>query len=184
MQLSESYQIYGVPQGIYYGQFDRTDELNMRTHSRQFSDKPLTPQYDMRPVSTKYALFPIIDRRTPSQTHLEQNLQNNENYNLSTNFSPATRNGPVSGYVSNVDKESTLRNLGIAIQRGAEQGVYVPSSNSDLYKISITPSPSIQPHPELFRIDTFGSYRRAPVGNIGNDIFMNHTRTQLRNLHE
>ena len=51
----------GVVQGCLVGQKDRVDGLNDRIQGRQFSDIELRPNYDPRPVSTKYSRFPIID---------------------------------------------------------------------------------------------------------------------------
>jgi hypothetical protein len=201
MLLSDTSKIYGIPEGVYSGHNDRVDELNTRTQSRQFPDRPLTPEFDPRPVSTKYAHFPMVDRRriptnpdgslvaipqkeiAAAAAAAAATAPTNQRaiYSISTNFSPATRNAPVSGYFSNVDSESQLRNLGIALQRGAEQGVYVPSSQSDLYRVQVPFVPSTQPHPELFSQDTYANSRRAPP-NVGRELFMNNTRTQLRNL--
>ena len=112
MLLSDNSKIYGIPDGVYSGQNDRIDELNARRQSRQFPDQPLQPEFDPRPVSTKYSLFPMIDRRVPvnyanplveipNKVAIPNKVENVQNhiYSISTNFSPATRNGPVSGYL-------------------------------------------------------------------------------------
>jgi hypothetical protein len=52
----------GVVQGCLYGQQDRVDALNSRINSRQFADIDLRPNYDPRPIQTKYNHFPIIDQ--------------------------------------------------------------------------------------------------------------------------
>ena len=44
---------------VRYGLSDRIAQRNMPS-------RPLQPQFSMRPVSTKYALLPIIDRRAPA----------------------------------------------------------------------------------------------------------------------
>ena len=100
-------------------------------------------------------------------------------------FNPGNSKAPVHGYFSNVDVETKLFHLGTALQHGADQGVYVPSSNSDMYR----PTPvegslkDPQPFPELSMTTPMSENPRATrmsQKNIGQDIFMNHTRTQLR----
>ena len=95
---------------------------------------------------------------------------------------PGNASGPVSGYSSNVGVETMLRNQHFALQRGADQGVYVPSSNSTLYKTTVVSRPSEQPYPMLFKQEIFSQAPHPNVQNttIGTDRFFNHTRTQLR----
>jgi hypothetical protein len=50
----------GVCKGIYYGQNERVDELNTRIQSRHFPDVDLPPNFDPRPVSTRFCLFPVV----------------------------------------------------------------------------------------------------------------------------
>ena len=164
--------------GILYGQNERTDELNSRLTERQFSDRPLQPNYDPRPVPTKYSLFPITNRRKLMDEPLSPYLD----HSVESNFAPITQNGPVDGYLQNVNTESSLRNQYFALQKGVDQSVYVPSSTSDLYNVSVVSRPSIQPHQDLFNKPTFESRVHPNVMNpsIGNNLFSNHTRTQLR----
>lgn len=170
-------QIIGVPDKLYYGQYERIDELNNRITSRQFPDNPLEPNYDLRPVATKYALYPILDRQPKSASDTEYKI-----YNIS-NFNPSTKMSPVSGYFSNIDTETKLRNQTEALQHGAVKGVYIPSSNSDLYNTTVISNYTIeQPYPGLFTRTEFSNqiHPNLQYNSIGNDIFNNHTRTQLR----
>lgn len=180
MDIQNNSSIYGIPNGILYGQFERTDELNGRIYDRFFPDQPLQANFDPRPVPTKYALFPIIDRRAiPNEKITVQN-----NYNIEQNFNPGNARAPPQGFLSNIDIETNLRNQNFALQHGADQGVYVPSSNSDLYKTTVVSKPSIQPHPDLFsKPQLVGrAYTNVEDTGIGKDTFFNHTRTQLRNM--
>jgi len=172
-------KLYGVPDGLLIGQQSRVDELNDRIVERQFSDKPLAPNFSPIPVMTKYSHFPALDRKAPTTVPINVSLE----HNVQTNFSPATQNGPPNTYLRNVDLESSLRNQTIALQRGATQGVYVPSSDSDLYKVHVTSKPGPQPHSNLFEKQSFASTTReqnARQSSIGKDQFYNHTRVQLR----
>ena len=179
MNRNENEKIYGVPEYLYYGQNERVDELNNRIKSRQFPDSPLEPMFAPRSIPTKYSVFPIINRRKemnePVITYLD--------YNLKINFNPGTQNAPPSGYINNIDIETILRNQTIALQK-ADQAVYIPSSNSDLYKVRIQSTPSEQTHPLLFEPPVFENRLHPNVANsnIGRDKLFNHTRTQLRNM--
>jgi len=174
-------KLYGVPDGLLIGQQCRVDELNDRIVDRQFSDKPLAPNFDPRPVMTKYSHFPALDRKAPSSVA----IQSSAPHNVHSNFSPATQNGPPNAYLRNIDTESSLRNQSVALQRGVTQSVYVPSSDSDLYKVHVPSKPGPQPHSNLFEKQTFSATVReqnAQQSTIGKDRFFNHTRVQLRNL--
>lgn len=169
-------KINGLQDGIIYGQNERVDELNNRITERFYPDSPLKPNFDPRAVSTKYAKFPIIDLRSEPKEKFQQYLD----YSTETNFTPLGTAGPVDGYLNNVETESILRNQFFALQKGADQGVYVPSSNSDLYKVPVFSRPSVQPFMGLFDRPSFYTPERNVDVNIGNDRFNNHTRTQLR----
>lgn len=173
-------KLYGVPTGVFYGQNERVDELNDRIQSRQFSDKPLAPNFSSRPVLSKYSRFPVIDRRAP----FTEEIKPYEVHDVQGNFNPGTQNGPPRGYFSNVDLESGLRNQTVALQKGCIQREYVPNSNSELYKVNVVSKPGPNPHPSLFYNESFNTFREGSVKqlNIGNNVFNNHTRTQLRGL--
>jgi len=181
MELSNQQGILGLPQYLYYGQFERVDEVNDRIASRQFPDSPLQPNFDPRPVPTKYSHFPVINRRTPLKEPVIPYLD----YNLQQNFNPGSQRAPPSGYMNSIDIENRLRNQHFALQHGNEQGIYVPSSNSDLYRITIPlgSQQEPQPHPSLFEQPNLDQMPNPNIINsgIGKDVLYNHTRTQLRN---
>lgn len=184
MEFSNNIPLYGVPNGCFIGQQDRIDELNTRIQSRQFSDIPLSPNYDPRPTSTKYSFFPVIERRKP----IKETKQIYSEHSVERNFNPATQNGPPSTYFRSIDTETILRNQTVALQHGAEQGVYVPSSNSDMYHnatdfLSANKNSPPSVHPSLFAKQTFTSSIPSSIAQlpVGKDAFYNHTRTQLRN---
>ena len=182
MQLSQSDKIQGiVPDvpGVIYGQYERLDELNSRIGSRQFSDRPLQPNYNPRPVPTKYSHFPIIERRKSASAPLAKYLD----YSPNSNFAPMTSRAPYDGYFQNINTESVLRNQYFGLQKGADQAIYVPSSSSDLYRVTAVGRQEVQTHPSLFEkydFDRKSHSNENPA--IGNDRFFNHTRTQLRGL--
>lgn len=178
MEYSNNQEILGVPKYAFYGQEDRVEELNKRMGSRNNIEKKLEPNFDLRPTSTKYAYFPVLDRQPAPKKPTY------ETYKVSNQFYNGNAKAPSSGYFSNIDLESNLRNQQFALQKGASQSVYVPTSESDMYKIKVPYAPSNQPHPKLFVQPQFSNELHENVQNnhIGKDRFFNHTRTQLRNL--
>jgi hypothetical protein len=177
MNINETGKIYGVPEYLYYGQNERVDELNDRMKERQFPDSPLEPMFAPRSVPTKYSHFPIINRRKTMNEPVIPYLDYN-----TINFNPGTQRAPPSGMLKNIDTETVLRNQTMALQK-ADQSVYVPSSTSDLYNVSIVSKPGEQTHPLLFERPTFVNnlHENVSSANIGRDQLFNHTRTQLRN---
>ena len=177
-QIQEN-PIEGLPNFLYQGQNERVDELNDRIQSRYFPDSPLQPNFDPRPVPTKYSHFPIINRRTPLKEPVIPYLD----YNSNINFNPGTQRAPPSGF--DIELENQLRNQYFALQHGADQGVYIPSSNSDLYQVTLPlgSQRESQPFPDLFSKPEFDNLPNPNVvnTNIGKELFNNHTRTQLRN---
>jgi hypothetical protein len=167
----------GVAEGVTYQQNERVEELNARIYDRCYSDLPLEPNYTPRPVPTKYALFPIIDRKKP----VEEERLSYPTFDPYTNFNPGTQNAPPSGYFSHVDTETILRNQSFALQN-ASQNVYIPSSQSELYNVTVVSRPEVQPYALLFQRPTFDTtvHPNMASSNIGKETFYNHTRTQLR----
>lgn len=179
MDLRETDTILGATKGLWEGQHARVDELNTRLADRHFPDQPLQPNFEARPVSTKYAHFPVIDRRaTPIVP-----IQRAPRYDTHTTFSPATRNGPVATYLANVDVETVLQNRHVALQNGADQGVYVPSSKSDLYGFSaVGRQEPLDERELLFQKHRLATKVSDVSMKIGQDRFNNNTRVQLRGL--
>lgn len=180
MNLHESNaSLYGVTQGISYGQYSRVDEINQRTVERQFADKPMKPCLDLRSLPTKYALFPLIDRRAPSQEPMHKYLD----HSSKSNFCPNISKGPADGFMRNVETETALRNQYFALQHGADQSVYVPSSTSDLYGFEAVGRQEVQPFLTIATQYKFEGrvHPNLASGKIGQDRFNNNTRTQLRN---
>ena len=179
MNIHDNTKILGLHEGIAYGQNERVDELNSRISDRHFPDIALAPNFDPRPVPTKYSRFPIINRRKLANEYIKPSITHvPEIY-----FNPATRNAPPSGYLANIDIETSLMNRTVSLQHGADQGVYIPSSQSDLYKVSVDSRPSEQPFPLLFMTPMMTTYvnPKIQINGIGKNLFDNSTRVQLRN---
>ena len=181
MSNNESNNINLLPEYLFRGQYERTDQLNTRILERNVPDNPLPPNFTPRSVLTKYSLFPMLDSRMPQTLP----IQDNYNYSLSNNFTPPLmKSGPVSGIINNIQLESELRNQIYAINKGNDESVYVPSSDSDLYKVYITSNQVKQPYPELFKKQEFSKQLHPNVqdNKIGRDLFHNNTRTQRKTI--
>lgn len=157
------------------------ETMNIRAYTRNIPSQPLQPYLDARPVLTKYSIMPIVDPRATIHTPLMQQAT----YNPETIFNPGNDSAPWSGYASNVNKESELRNQVYALQ-SCPQAFYIPSSNSSLYNVSwsntINNGPN--PFPNLFIDEPLTTYKTnsSNQDNIGYALFNNATRQQLKNL--
>jgi hypothetical protein len=167
-------------------QLDNTNKLihlqtNTRIYDRNIPGKVLQPYLDVRPVMTKYSILPIVDPRKASTVPMMQQPV----YNTQTTFNPGNTQSPWSGFVSNINKESELRNQIFALQKSS-QSVYVPSSKSDLYNYSFNPENNVQhqqQHSLLFEQNTFCDFNPNPDTTVvGSGVFNNSTRTQLKEL--
>jgi hypothetical protein len=168
----------GVIEGVYYGQNARVEELNDRMSERNLPDLALAPNYDPRPTPTKRSHFPMVNLRAVPTVPIPKY----NDFSTKTNFYPGTSNAPPIGYAANVETENRLRNQYFALQH-ADQNVYVPSADSELYKVTVVSRPTEQPYPDLFLTQTFSNPDAHDYlsPEIGKDIFFNNTRTQLRN---
>jgi len=156
------------------------NETNQRIYDRNIPSQMLQPYLDVRPVMTKYSHLPIVDPRRENKVKLNKM----PTYNVNTTFNPGNDTAPWSGYASNVNTESVLRNQIYALQK-CSQAVYVPNSNSDLYNYKFQNSAQQQfnQHELLFNNQSFSSFNPNPNQNsVGSAMFMNPTRVQVRDL--
>jgi len=155
------------------------NETNGRIFDRNIPSSMLQPYISVRPVMTKYSILPIVDPRK----ELSVKLPVQPTYNISQTFNPGNNTAPWSGYASEVNKESELRNQFFALQR-CSQSVYVPNSKSDLYDYQFRPlKQTIQPFPELFVKDQFSDFNPNPE-NIPQNIFNTPTRVSTMNYYD
>jgi hypothetical protein len=158
----------------------RTEELNARINQRNIPSQQLQASFGIRPVSTKYASMPLIDRREIPTVP----IQKQPAYNVEQTFNPGSAQAPWSGFANNVNKESQLRNQFFALQRGAGQGVYIPSKDSDMYESKMKPTMDTalqQKFPYLFEKQSFEEFHPCPE-NIGLNMFDNCTRQQVKEI--
>ena len=154
------------------------EETNSRIYNRNIPSQPLQPYIDVRPVMTKYSYFPIVDPRKRITVPLEQM----PTYNANNVFNPGNTTSPWSGFASNINLESELRNQVYALQK-CSQSVYVPNSNSDLYNYKFKTVTKPNPHELLFNNPSFDEFNPNPnPEKVGTTIFLNSTRSQVRDL--
>ena len=153
-------------------------QTNERIYDRNIPSQMLQPYIDVRPVMTKYSYFPIVDPRKQVSVPLQQM----PTYNVHEAFNPGNTQSPWSGFATNVNTESELRNQIYALQK-CSQAAYVPSSSSDLYTYNFKTASQPDPHQLLFKGENFDSFNPNPAPGIcGSGLFMNSTRTQIKDL--
>ena len=165
-------------------------QTNTRLYNRNVPSGPVQAYLDVRAVPTKYSYFPIVDPRKPALVPMQQF----PTYHQSTTFLPGNTTSPWSGFATNVNTESELRNQIYALQK-CSQSVYVPSSTSDLYQVSVSQQQSNQKngnqqqtnqqqtHPYLFEQPVLGqgTINQLTTHQLDNQtLFMNPTRSQMR----
>jgi hypothetical protein len=157
----------------------RQETVYLRSYRRNIPSSPLQPYLDARPVQTKYSIMPIVDPRRPIETPLIQQAT----YNPEIVFNPGNDTAPWSGYASNVNHESELRNQIFALQ-SCSQATYVPSSNSTLYGVKWENQTNVkQPFPDLFKNEQFNPINpNQHPDKIGYSLFNNATRQQIKDL--
>jgi len=159
----------------YICNVDRDVEISNRIAERNMPSRPLQPQFSQRPVSTKYALLPIIDRRAKSNVP----IHTEPTFSVENVFNPGNTQSPWSGFASNINDESTLRGQFFALQN-CEQKEYVPSTKSDMYQVEAVGRKEQQQFPGLFHEQQFAPFNPNTC-DLGKDLFNNSTRVQLMN---
>jgi len=157
----------------------RQQTVYQRSYIRNMPSQTLQPYLDSRPVQTKYSVMPVVDPTRPNSTPLTQHAT----YSPNKVFYPGNDFGPWSGYASNVNDESDLRNQ-IYARQCSSKAVYVPSSKSSLYQVGLQNSEKpVQPYPNLFKTEQFNPVNPNPSPNtIGFSLFNNATRQQVKDL--
>ena len=157
---------------------DIHNQTNNRIYDRNIPSQMLQPYIDVRPVMTKYSYFPIVDPRKSINVPLQQMAT----FNVDNVFNPGNSKSPWSGFASNINKESELRNQIYALQK-CSQSVYVPSSSSDLYNYKFQTPTQPNPHELLFRDESFNDFNPNPAPELcGTGIFFNSTRCQVKDM--
>tara|TARA_Y100000592_G_C5341528_1_gene254468 strand:+ start:232 stop:756 length:525 start_codon:yes stop_codon:yes gene_type:complete len=174
--------MYNQPKNIQINNIDNLDEINKRIYSRNIPSQNLEPCLSFRPIDTKYQVCPVNVPLEQCKTE----IGNYNDYQPSKTFYPGNSRAPTAGFLNNINNESYLRNQFFALQR-CPQSYWVPDSTSELYTYNvdanIRPENVLQSHPYLFQKYNLGYFSPNPsTQKIGNSIYNNHTRHQLKNL--
>lgn len=173
--------MYGVVNGVYYCNNERVEELNKRIYERNIPSHKLQQVFDPRPTNTRRTMFPAFDcEGLEAKTKIEKI----PSYNPFRQFNPGT-SAPFSGYATNIDQESRVRNIFMPNQKYTGQTTYVPSTKSDLYNappVEKTKRVVKMPHQELFKQPEFAPFDPTENADIGYELFNNHTRQQTKNI--
>lgn len=157
---------------VYFNNFENQNSINEKIYNRNIPSANLQPVFNFRPECTKYVTMPIVNSVIESNTKLYQY----PSYSVTGTFNPG--NAPWSGF--NIDIESQLKNQFFALQK-SDQGDYIPSSTSELYKPPVFKQNDNQTHSMLFETYGKNNFNANPF-NLGQDLFNNPTRQQLKNI--
>ena len=163
---------------IYRKTDDHLETMNKSILKRNFPDVALKPNFDLRPVNTRYTMNknPAFSSDGTDRPYLEHYVE--------SNFAPCHANGPVKLCNSQIQLENELRGQNVPLHRGDLALKYIPNHNSDMYRVQVPiTSHEKQPYPLLFTSMSFDKTPHQNVNpNVGNELFYNHTRTQLRGV--
>ena len=151
----------------------RRIETNDRIYQRFVPSFQPQISLDVRPAQTKYTTMQINDERP----HVNTPHDNRKLYNVNNDFLPVAYGAPANTFLTNIDQESILRNQFFALQK-CNQKEYVPSSNSDLYKVEVVGRKENNAHSLLFNQDSFKS-SNSKLNFKDNKMFNNNTSIKL-----
>ena len=158
---------------------EKTEVLNNRLYLRNSTSAPVTMQYGVRGVQTRYVHMPLIDeRKKPTVV-----CKTTPVYNNKLMFTPAS-SLPFNGYQENVDVETRLRGTIFPMQSCA-RAQYIPDSKSDLFNngyLSQNNNNVYTPHTLLEKREAFQNIKHPNVDNLGYKLFHNHTKTQIKDI--
>ena len=139
-----------IVDGVYYCNFSKAAQMNSGIYDRNLPSAPLQMSYDPRPTPTRYVKMPIVDCRIPPTVPCKTEIL----YNPYKTFTPGMP-APFSGFAGNIDQESRIQNRFFPLQKSA-QAKFIPSSNSDMYKVKVvTSKPVKMNYPLLFKQEKF-----------------------------
>jgi hypothetical protein len=154
----------------------RQNNTNDRIYDRNIPSSTIQPNFNARPVPTKYTHTSIVDHRdTPSVS-----IESCPTFDVSTTFNPGNAKSPWCGFANNVDTESLLRSQVFALQCNS-QAVYIPDSTSELY---VSPLENENLKRKQLQMQDQQQKQNRPIclneNNIGYQLFNNSTRYQLQ----
>jgi len=160
----------------YYCHQERTTQLSDRMYKRNLADGSMAPHIIARSVSTRLETMPMMDCRKVVPTL----LANYPTYNGQKTFNPGS-SAPYSGYCTNIDTETHLRNTIHPLQK-APQSKYIPDSSSDLFNIKhFAQTTGVDSNDLLQKTEIFQPFNPNRC-HLGSNLFNNHTRQQTKKV--
>lgn len=156
--------------------------MNKNIYERNVPDRELQPLLSPIPISTKYNKFSITNNNTTNSI-FNNNTTNKqyEKFNIENNFNPGSY-APVNYYLESIDVETNLRNQHLKNHKYNEN-CWIPNSNNNLYK-DYNPYNNVVPaccnDPYMSNTQTFAPFNPNYNNRIGNELFNNNTRIQLK----
>lgn len=157
---------------ITFNNLDNT--MNDRIYERNIPSNNLEPNFSSIGLSTRYSKF-LVDN-TNKYNNIKSDFQS---YNTNKTFFPGTSKPHFSGFSSQIDNESILRNQIYPLIK-SDLHVWAPDSTSMLY--NKTENINNKSDSLLFNEETFNEFNPNVNNKIGSDFFYNSTRVQLKNL--
>ena len=154
---------------------DRVEELNDRIVSRSFPSCMIEPNLKtITSVSTRCTLFPISPHQSPNA-----DVVTTTTYSPERCFAPNVQQPP--DFATKIDIEMELRNQYFALQRGAEQRYYVPTSGSEMFFGGVGSHSLSEEWRRLGKAPGGSTTAAAPSPAPASFSVHAHTRTELRN---
>lgn len=153
------------------------NQLNIKINKRHFPSDNLQPNFDPRPLSTKYSLLNHPQDNQHVEAGSEPLIAYNK-YDIGKTFYPGNARAPTSQFFDNVDVESTLKNQFQPLT-SHDGPNYVPDRNSDLFvekRYQENNESNIHKLPHKVR----GTNNKKC--NLAPKTFFNHTKYNVKNL--
>lgn len=161
----------------YLCNYDYDNELNQKINKRLFPSNGLQPNFDPRPLSTKYSLpnYPL------ENNYVDENsspLVKYDRYNNRKVFYPGNAKAPVDFFLDNIDTDSILRNQHKKLTKHDGPN-YMPSIRSDLFVES-----KYENNKEklFYKLPYKVRGTNNKKCNLAPKTFFNHTRNNVKNL--
>lgn len=161
----------------YLCNYNYDNELNLKINKRYFPSDSLQPNFDPRPLSTKYSLlnFPLENK------HIDNNstpLISYDRYNNHKIFYPGNSRAPISHFLDNIDTDTILKNQHRRLT--ARDGPnYIPHLKSDLF-LEKKYQDNREPNLHKLPYDVRGTNNKKC--DIAPNQYFNHTRYNVKNL--
>tara|TARA_Y100000389_G_scaffold100824_1_gene97542 strand:- start:8666 stop:9172 length:507 start_codon:yes stop_codon:yes gene_type:complete len=158
--------------------YNYDNELNKRINTRYFPSQEIQPNFDPRPLSTKYSLLltPPNNEHVQSNTH---HLRDYKYFDPQKTFYTGNRAPPGSYFFDNINTETILRNQDKILTKYNDNS-YIPGKNSELY----TNIAGFVDNDAMTHSIIKGKYRGTDNKkcNLAPNVFFNTTRMNVKKI--